>query len=117
MAELIFDSRVNYQKVYIDSSVQLSVANPEFKTSTTIAHNLGYIPSVRIWFTNASGKISTPITDAAYTNLYPVTTDYNNKSAYFTVDSTNLVITFDRGVTVGTTQTTTVYYRIYLDGA
>lgn len=117
MAELNFDSRVNYQKVYLNDTVDLSVANPNSSTSTTITHGLGYIPNVRVWFTNADGRISTAISDAGGSNLYPVTTAYANRSCFYTVNSNSLIITFSRGVTAGTTRTTTVYYRIYLDTA
>lgn len=117
MAELAFDSRVNYQKIYIDGSVPLTVATPSSSTSTKITHGLGYIPNVRVWFTNGDGNISTAVTDAAGSNLYPVTTAYTQQSCFYTVNSNTLVLTYSRGVTSGTTRSTTVYYRIYLDAA
>lgn len=117
MAELTFDSRLNYQKIYLEGSVNLSVANPSTRTSTTITHNLGYIPNVRVWFLNGDGKISTAVSDAAGSNLYPLTAAYTQQSCYYMANSTTLTITYARGVTTGTTRSTTVYYRIYLDGA
>jgi hypothetical protein len=117
MAELEFDTRVNYQKKYLDGSADLSVANPSASTSTTITHNLGYIPNVRVWFLNGDNNMSTAVTDAAGSNLSPITSAYTQRSCYYKVNTTSLVITFNRTVTVGTTRTTTVYYRIYLDSA
>lgn len=116
MAELVFDTRDNYQKIYLDDSVTLSVANPNTSTSTTISHNLGYHPNVRVWFTTASGYISTAVSDAAASALNFLNSEYTNRACHYKTTTTGLVLTLYRGVTVGTTRTATIYYRIYLDG-
>lgn len=114
MAELAFDSRLNYQKVFLNDSVTLTVADPNQRASTTITHSLGYIPNVRVWYTDANGDIATANADAG-NFLYPVTTIFKNRFCYYTVTTTGLTLYFDRGITSGTTQTATIYYRIYLD--
>lgn len=116
MAELNFDSRVNYQKIYLQDTVALSVADPNSTAAATITHPLGYIPNVRVWFTNGGGNISTAVTDAAGSNLYPLTSDYTHYACHYTVTSSALTITLVRGTTSGTTINSTIYYRIYFDG-
>lgn len=115
MAELAFDSRVNYQKIFINDSVNLTVANPNSATTIAISHGLGYIPNVRVWFLNGNNEISTAVSDAVGSNIYPLTSAYTQRAVVYTVNASNLVLTFSRGVTTGTTRTTTIYYRIYLD--
>ena len=117
MAELAFDSTVNYQKIYLEDSVPLTIANPAQITTAPILHNLGYQPNVRVWYTNASGKIC-PAAGAIVDSLISGTTsDFALYQVHYTVSTTSLKLIFDRGITVGPTVNTTVYYRIYLDAA
>ena len=116
MAELTYDSRVNYQKIYLNGSVSLSVANPNSTATTTIVHSLGYYPNVSVWFTDANGNIAPAVSDAG-SYLYPVTSAFGTRACYYTVGTSSITITLDRGITTGTTVTATIYYRIYLDGS
>ncbi len=53
-----FDSRENYQKILLDNQTAISIGSLG-SASYTIAHNLGYIPKVRLFiFNNADSSIS-----------------------------------------------------------
>lgn len=116
MAELTFDSRVNYQKIYLNGTVSLTVSDPSSSNSTIIVHGLGYYPNVKLWYTDANGNIATAVTDAG-SYLYPVTSAFANRGCYYTVNTNSLTITLDRGITSGTAVTSTIYYRIYIDAS
>lgn len=73
-------------------------------TVTTITHNLGYIPYVRIWATQLSGEITVPVLVSGYTAYHSRYAGVPN--ALFYVTSTTLVIYTDIG-------SCTVRYRIY----
>ena len=115
MAELNFDTTVNYQKIFDQDSYPATINSPNFESVNTIFHLLGYVPNVRVWFTNAAGEISTAVHtgfgDAL--NAGGITT-YLDFACNYEVYSNRLVIRFVRGVTSGTVSTT-IYYRIYWD--
>lgn len=115
MAELAFDTTVNYQKIYLEGSAPFTVADPDKSSTTVIAHNLGYIPNARVWFTNASGKVC-PAAGAIIDALIAgTTTDFAVYKCWYRLSTTTLSIVLDRGTTITTTATGTLYYRIYLD--
>jgi hypothetical protein len=114
MAELAFDTTVNYQKIYMEGSAALSIANPNARTTTSITHNLGYIPNVRVWFTNASGKICPAVGEIGEQLLGG---DFVSHMCRYRVNTTTLTLVLDRVITVGPTINSTLYYRIYLDAA
>ncbi len=101
---LTYSSANNYQKIYLQSSFANSGSN------TVIAHNLGYIPKVRVYFKTTN---STAGTEGVYTVPAGamMTLDWFYPNIY--VDSSNLTITpvIDNVGTVAGT----VYYIIYLD--
>lgn len=93
---LKYNSGFNYQKIYLSGTFTNNTGS-----STTIAHNLGYVPKVRAWF------ISTTLSVANSLFSY----DWAGQGGYnITVDNSNA--TFDAIVGDGAT---TVIYRIYLD--
>lgn len=109
MAELNFDSRLNYQKIAQEGSFGVSVADPNFDVTTTINHALGYIPVCKVWFTNASSEIC----PASSSSFSLINAAFDNRACYFTITTSSLRIVFDRNVTSGATINSTIYYRIY----
>ena len=94
MADLNFDSTVNYQKIYIQGTVPMSVADPNIESTTTITHNLGYVPNVKVWFTNAAGQICPVLSDSFATYLFPLTSNFDFYSAYYQIYTNTLKIYF-----------------------
>lgn len=117
MAELTFDTRANYPKIFKQDTVSVSVGNPNTSTSFSIPHGLGYRPRVRAWFTLSDGSITMACSDAPGSNLYPVTGLYAQRALFFRADTAQVTFVFSRGVTTGTTVVSSVTYRIYYDAA
>lgn len=107
---LYYNSKYNYQKYLPANSSSFASTTG----TTTIAHNLGYVPKVRAWFaptstsSNADG-ISIPAGSIVTMDNYQYATNVyaNTTSAIFTDISTT--------VTPRTTKNGTVFYRIYID--
>ena len=118
MAILTFDSRFNYQKIVTDGSFSTSVADPDSKSTTTINHNLGYKPNARVWFTVDDGTISPALPySSGVIGFSTWASTFCDYGCWFRIYNNPLEIVFDRGVTVGPTITSTIYYRIYADAA
>lgn len=117
MATLNFDSRKNYSKISQRGNTTLTLSGTTFRTSTTIAHGLGYVPMCRVWFTNKAGYIC-PATSQLFAELGQADfqgTNIDYECEYY-IDSTNLTIAWDRLYNVSISSTSiTVYYRIYYD--
>lgn len=111
MAELNFDSRLDYQKIYLSDSFSVSIANPNFQKVASITHPLKYVPQCKVWFTNAVGEVC-PASSDVFGSLF---SNFSGYTCYYTISSTALKVTFDRGVTSGPTINSTIYYRIYLN--
>ena len=115
MAELGFSTDVNYQKIYVEGSVNLSIANPLSRTSTTIFHNLGNTPNVRVWWLDGSNRMVPAFGGIVGGTLLTSVSAFTDLSCYYEIYPNSLKVYFDRGVTVGATKSTTIYYRVYLD--
>lgn len=99
---LAFDSRLNYQK--IAQQGELSLTGPS--GSTTIAHNLGYMPNVWVYFESNPGQVW-PVTLGGAGNpwLYLYSTQ---REIEYSISSTTLNLEL-----VGGTGSCKVWYRIY----
>lgn len=112
-----FDSRFNYQKIFVKSSQVDSIADSGstggLPVEVTITHNLDYIPSVRVWYDPGNGR-RFPIGEGQYDD-YDSGVDETNRvtvdHSYLT--TTQLVIGYLNAS--GSTQNVTTYYRIYYD--
>jgi hypothetical protein len=110
--DLYFNSAYNYQKIFMEGSV----ASPT-TGNVTVAHNLGYVPKVRAWYSPSAnitaGDIGYTLPAGCMATLDWLNL-YNNAIPQMygqeTVDSTNLVFSPMNGVSAGTLD-----YRIYLD--
>lgn len=121
--EIEFYSELNYQKIAIEGSNTYSIP---FNTDTliTIPHNLGYIPTAKVWFEPiininnsgaavASGQIW-PITGFQYGDFINTPYTYNLCTvAYAYLDANNLYIIVNDSS--GGTVNIPLYWRIYYD--
>lgn len=97
-----FSTAFNYQKIAMDDSLTQNIGIGT--TDVTILHNLGYIPSVRVWYDPALGK-RFPI------STWQITEDNSvGVRAYLT--STDLILTVTNPAT---SKDITFWYRIYYD--
>lgn len=109
----IFDSRVNYQKIYLASSIAFSPTVGIVNTYT-IPHSLGRVPRVRAFYIP-----SVPLTDQSGTTCIAggiYTFDWiGNINAQ--ADITNMYIYDDETASIGVPSfpTGTIDYRIYID--
>lgn len=108
-----FTTEYNYQKIAFKASGTVVVPNntPNYST-TTITHNLNYIPSVRVWFDPASGR-RFPISDEDYIDDLSFTSENNSVVARAYLTTTTLVIQFRNAS--GSDKTINYWYRIYYD--
>lgn len=110
-----FASVFSYQKIATEGSREVSMAFT-VNTLVTIPHNLGYVPTARVWyepFINspavASGQVW-PITGFQYGDLGTISL---NTIANAYLDSTNLYVQLLD--TSGGTRSIPLYWRIYYD--
>ena len=105
---LAYDSANNYQKIFSSGSFSNGSG------TTTIAHNLTYVPKVRAWFdlststTAGYGYVTVPSNSISTLDLWPQTypqVEVNSTDALFAS-----ILDGNGAVASGT-----VYYRIYLD--
>lgn len=106
--KIFYSSAYNFQKIDFVGSFAVSTS-----ASTTVSHNLGYVPKVRAWFvpTNATGGIEGIYTVPAGSMM---TLDWFNASVQ--VNATNVVFSIvldNSSPTVGIPGT--MEYRVYLD--
>lgn len=110
-SDFLLTTDQNIQKEYIDYSQGISVSGGGLPEDTVIAHNLGYIPSARVWFAANGGS----------TQWYPAS---NIQLREGFVDSLSFGCTFllsDNNITLqisnytGFTAICNVIARIYLD--
>lgn len=107
-SKFIHLSSFNYQKVFDNDSQTISVAppsGPDFLPQViTIPHNLGYIPTVRAWFSPTTGQIW-PLTGKQFNGM--------GDTGNYYLTTTDLIIEFSNNT--GVTKDYTFYYRIYYD--
>jgi hypothetical protein len=107
-SKIAFSSAYRYERVVAKGSTAITTG-ASLRTMT-IAHNLGYKPYFKAWYTFSSGK---------YFQLFAGTTSYNidgndEQVEDVYVDNTNLYVTlFD--TTFGAGHSGTIYYRFYAE--
>lgn len=105
-----FDSRQNYQKVFIQGVNTVSTVNSD--NLIPINHNLGYTPNAKIYFESVTGQVWPQIDGGAGDFwLYAPSTQ---AECYGIINKTQLNI--DCFIPASGT-TTRVWWRIYLDGS
>lgn len=94
-----FDTRLNYQKVAFSGSTTLNVSAGS-TGSTSVAHNLGYVPNVRaFWFDSGSSTTCRSIRNYAQVKI----------------GTSNVTFYTDQGGFSGFGVNGTIQYRIYYD--
>lgn len=105
-----FDTRQNYQKLFLASSVTVNSPGSNTTASTTIAHGLGYTPNFRMYFNSLPNQMWPSITGGGQDTWLYINTQYE---CYGVVDANNLTLTYTAGLTPASTMT--IYYKIYYD--
>jgi len=111
-ANLLFSTDFNYQKIALKGTATASVPSGIGETEVTINHNLGYKPSVRVWFDPQQGRRWM----AGQDDFLDITTFVSQTAfcwcSYYVTNNT-MVMRFRNQS--GSTRTFTYYYRIYYD--
>ena len=104
----IFDSRVNYQKIFMQG--ELTYAAGTFGSSTTVSavHGLGYIPNGKAFFEPIAGEVW-PLNSGGTAN--PFLYNFSQDEALMTLTSTAINIQVARF----SNATRKVWYKVYLD--
>lgn len=106
-------TRYNFQKIYLNSSSTVSLANTVTPTEyTLVTHSLGYIPTVRIFYEPVAGQLW-PMSPNQYANIDggPGTT----LSVYGSPVVTDSEIKVRVVNASGGIKDVVFYWRIYLD--
>lgn len=106
-----FDSRQNYQKIYIQ--VPVTVNNPGVGNtgSFPVFHNFGYIPNYKLFFTSLPGQVWPSIAGGAEDEwLYDSAHQYE---CWGIMDTSKLTVFYQGGIS--SAATLTIWYRIYFD--
>ena len=112
---LQFSTDYNYQKIALNGTQNVSLTF-NIEKITTIPHNLGYVPTARVWYEPtinypyiASNQIY-PLTGFQYLNTDGTIGLYTVGRAY--LDATNLYVAL---IDVSGNKVIPIYYRIYYD--
>lgn len=54
---ILYNSNNNFQKIFMSGTTSISVAAGSTGYSSTITHNLGYIPSIKAFFINGNNQV------------------------------------------------------------
>lgn len=108
----LFSSSFNYQKIFDNDSSTVNVPGLSGTAQETISHNLGYIPTARVFYEPEPGNLW-PLNGQQYLNSGGGPDETVNVTAEAYVTTTQLVIDFEN---VGSSsQNVTYYWRIYYD--
>lgn len=116
MTNLSFDSRLNYLKRDTSTGNQ-TISGPNtlnawlnYQSTKTVAHNLGYVPQVRVYYDPYNnGKLF-----KATGNRLSGGSSYNNSMiCVYEVNATNLIISLESFFNLG--GSVPIYWVIYLD--
>lgn len=110
--KIIFSTRYNFQKIYMEGTVIVSVAATVAYTEyTLVTHSLGYIPTARVFYIPVSGQLW-PLSPNQYSNADggPGTTLEITGSPIMTSSVLKVSLSNQGGAA-----DVTFYYRIYLD--
>lgn len=108
----ILTARRNIQKIYIDDTITVPIAFSSSITEyTLVTHNLGYIPTVRVFYEPVSGELW-PMSPNQYSSTDGGTGNTLGIYGNPVVTETDLKV---RVVRPGVAVDVKFYYRIYLD--
>jgi hypothetical protein len=102
--KMLFSVRENLPKIYINSSQDIVVPTsggpPITYDPTVITHNLGYVPTARVFYEPTPGEV------------WPLNDKINTIFGRYYLTSTTLVVEM---ANLGAPAAVKIYYRIYLD--
>lgn len=108
-----FSTAFNYQKIASEGTGSVSVPNDPINfTDVTIAHNLGYIPSVRVWYDPQIGQ-RFPVSEEQYVDDISLASQVNSTVARAYLTTTSLILQFRNAS--GSSKTVNYWYRVYYD--
>lgn len=103
--ETLYRSQDSYLKIAEEGSYDISASSYQ---TTTIAHNLGYVPLANVWvesdFYGSSGE--------AIFRIFNNFNQSSNSGVGVTLDENNIYIHTEPGIYISNS-TVTIYYRIY----
>lgn len=105
----LFDSRNNYQKIYLEDDTTYSAGTFGSQQTVSITHNLGYKPNAKAWFESISGEVW-PLHAGGVSNVfnYSITQDEAVLKIY--TDRIDIVVTrFSNAAR-------RIWYKVYYDG-
>lgn len=112
-SKIIFSTRYNFQKIYLNDSATLTLASSITPQEyTLVVHGLGYVPTVRIFYVPVSGQLW-PLSPRQYSNLdggSGTPLDYYG-SPVITTNEVKVRMTNSSGGDADIL----FYYRVYLD--
>lgn len=97
-------SKTTYNSMFTQPKVLFTGQFNATTTATTITHNLGKIPYVRLWAEQLTGEITVPVLVSNFTSYH---------SRYLTVPNVLYYLTNNSLVINTSTSTCKVTYRIY----
>lgn len=103
-----FDSRANFQKIYVADVSTFTGGTFGASQTNTITHNLGYTPNAKIWCESFTGEVWPPV--AGGTSNSFVVDDFQDQ---FELSITTTTITITATKSSGIARR--VWYKIYYD--
>lgn len=104
-----FDSRENYQKIYLQNVVTVTNSSGSLSTIlSTVLHGLSYLPNHRVYFEAFSGEVWPAVAGGA-SNLFLFADNEAECQPYVDTNLLNLLVTLPAH------QSARVWYRVYLD--
>lgn len=107
--DFLLNTDLNNQKILLNTQQTLDVGSPGYEGTYSYDHNLGYIPSARVWYEPVSGR------------WYPITIRQYNDSVSFgflellgdySITTTSITV---RVRNLGVGSSCNVWVRLYLD--
>lgn len=109
-SDFLLTTDQNIQKQYINYAQGISVSGSGLSEETKIAHNLGYIPSARVWFAANGGSSQWyPASNVQLADNFA----FLPFGCVFLLSSTDITLQISNST--GSTATCNVIVRIYLD--
>lgn len=105
---VLFDSRVNYQKIHTEGSTTYSAGTFGAAQTVTVNHTLGYAPNSRGWFESISGEVW-PMHKGGASN--PFNYSFAQDEALIKIYSDRI----DIEVNKFSNATRKIWYKIYVD--
>jgi hypothetical protein len=109
--KILFSTRYNFQKIYMEGTVDVLISGSTAALYTLATHSLGYIPTARVFYIPVSGQLW-PLSPNQYT------LNDGGTGTQLSIFGSPVLTTSALKVrmkNVGADATKTFYYRIYLD--